>query len=165
LGLVILVMLILGYALLADAFAKLGPLLWIPIGAIAIANAAAAVKFRQYRSWLGGGVKAGFEAVAEYFTRDSTRGKSEREAVPRPIQRRVLARANHRCQFPKCEQQGRQRLDIHHVDMNPSNSRDEDNLIAVCPNHHREIHSDPDISMRQVRVWARRRARVTNSQN
>lgn len=158
LGLVIVLGILLGYAFFAGALKTHGILVWIGAGIFVAGNIAAAIKFPQYRRWLGIGVKYGFEAVADYFTGNSRAG-SERKAVPRPIQRRVVARANARCQYPRCQETGRARLDMHHIDMNPANSHDEENLILLCPNHHRQIHSDSDISTRQVRSWIRRPTR------
>ncbi|MBI2170523.1 MAG: HNH endonuclease [Chloroflexi bacterium] len=68
------------------------------------------------------------------------------------MRQKVLNRASGRCQYPGCPFRGR--LHVHHIDMNPSNSRDEENLIAVCPNHHDTIHKDTEVTQRQVRQWA-----------
>jgi len=156
LGLVIAVGVLIGYAYFANALKTHGPWLWIPIIAVIGGNIGAAIKFSWYRQWLGKGIKGSFEAVAEYFTGGSAQSSySERKAVPAALRRKIYSRARQKCQFPRCSELGSKRLDIHHIDMDPSNSADEDNLIAVCPNHHREIHNNSDHTTRRVRSWAR----------
>jgi hypothetical protein len=84
----------------------------------------------------------------------STEG-NRRKPIPAGVRRKIYKRARGRCQYPGCTVTDRGILDIHHVDMDPSNSLDEENLMAVCANHHRKIHDDADISIRQVRQWMR----------
>ena len=86
----------------------------------------------------------------------STEGRTRRP-VPAPLRRKIFIRAGGRCQFRGCSVKGATRLHIHHIDMDRSNSNDEDNLIAICPNHHHEIHNDPSVTTLQVRAWARGR--------
>ena len=88
----------------------------------------------------------------------------DRKAIPAPLRRKVYQRAGDRCQFPGCGVTGRQSLHIHHVDMNHDRSVDEDNLIVVCPNHHNDIRNDPEITIRQVRAWAKGRYISTRRQ-
>ena len=88
---------------------------------------------------------------------DNTDHWQERRAVPAGLRRKIYDRAKHRCQFPSCDVKGGKQLDVHHVNMDRSDSLDENNLIAVCPNHHREIHNSSAVTIPQVRNWARGR--------
>lgn len=154
LGFVIFFSLIVAYAVLATALDNYGLWVWVPIGLAAIAFLAALLRFPSFRGWFGAVVlKGGFEAVAELFSGGGGTF-SEREAVPPAMRQQIFRRANHRCQFPACRVSGRKNLDIHHIDMDSSNSKDNANLIAVCPTHHRQIHNEGTISTRQVRRWA-----------
>lgn len=157
LGLIIVFALLIGYGLFAGALKTHGQWLWIPLMLVLAGNIAAVIKFPKYRLWLGKNVKYGFEAVADNFT-NTGRKKSERKAVPPAIQKKVLTRASEACQFPDCQEKHRENLHIHHIDWKAKNSRDENNLIAVCPNHHNRIHRDrKTYTDSKVRSWARRR--------
>jgi len=85
----------------------------------------------------------------------------DRVTIPEPLKRKVYHRAGERCQFPGCSVTGPKGLHFHHVDMNREHSTDEDNLIVVCPNHHYDIHNNPEINIRQVRAWAKGSNRST----
>lgn len=168
LGMVVIVFLLLGYALFSDALRKYGPWLWIPVGVIVAGNVAAAVRFPQYRTLLSKVITVGFTAVAEVFSRDgSGRGEKwpERQTIPPARRQWVLQRAGGRCQYKGCSRE--RGLNVHHIDMDRSDPKNENNLIAVCPNHHSDLHNGSlGITSRQARAWAqgrylsRRRART-----
>lgn len=75
----------------------------------------------------------------------------KRTRIPRDVERQVIGRAQNRCQWVSCRITGN--LDIHHIDGNPSHHR-LNNLIYLCPNHHRAAHS---LGARkfQLQDWAR----------
>jgi hypothetical protein len=59
--------------------------------------------------------------------------KGHRTSIPTSVEKNVLARAHHCCQYPFCWHHDN--LQIHHIDKNPSN-HGYYNLIVLCPNHH-----------------------------
>lgn len=64
-------------------------------------------------------------------------GRTARDASPR--QRRVLHERDGHCRFPGCTQ--RRRLIPHHVQWwSRGGLTDLDNLVLVCPTHHRAVH-------------------------
>lgn len=64
-------------------------------------------------------------------------GRTARDASPR--QRRVLHERDRHCRFPGCTQ--RRRLIPHHVQWwSLDGLTDLDNLVLVCPTHHRAVH-------------------------
>lgn len=155
LGFLLIMGLLIAYGLFADALGEYGLWLWIPVIALIVVNIAAVVKSPAYRSWLGGIFKGGISAVAAYFApKDEREHAFKRKKVPPAMQQKIFQRANNRCQYPGCEETGRRNLEVHHINMDPSDKDDEDNLIVVCPNHHKKIHNT-DIAGRQVRNWAK----------
>jgi hypothetical protein len=70
--------------------------------------------------------------------------KKPRKPIPVDIQRKVFTRANNRCQWEHCPK--RDYLEIHHIDNNPANNN-LNNLICLCPDHHKRAHG------KAVRSW------------
>jgi len=63
----------------------------------------------------------------------------ERIPIPQGVKTDVLLRSKGKCEKCKTSLQGL-KPDIHHKNMNPSDNR-KANLIVLCPNCHRKIHS------------------------
>ena len=142
LGILIVFAALVAYALLADAARDKGAVVWIVVAAIGLGLILPATKFPGYRRWLESTIRGGFEAIAEIFSSPPPEGEftSERQAVKPGMRNWVIGRAQVRCQAPECEKRGRKNLHVHHIDMNHANSSDENNLIALCPDHHHEAH-------------------------
>lgn len=64
----------------------------------------------------------------------STRGISQRPAIPNPLKRRVLVEAGHRCAIPTCKQPTTEIAHI--VPWATCQKHEFENLIALCPNCH-----------------------------
>lgn len=61
---------------------------------------------------------------------------AEKRNIPMKLRRRVLMDAGHRCSMPRC--QSIVNIEIHHiVPFDKVQKHEYDNLIALCPNHHR----------------------------
>jgi hypothetical protein len=85
--------------------------------------------------------------------------KKSRKRVPDSVSKSVRDR-DKRCRFPKCLMRRESYADIHHIDQVNSNSDDPGNLILLCPNHHRRIHTlnrfpVDKAHIQQLRAWAR----------
>ena len=63
------------------------------------------------------------------------RKPSKDHVDPRAVARRIIPKGI--CQVPGCDEYGR---DIHHIDEDPYNNQ-VDNLIRLCPKHHRHSHN------------------------
>lgn len=58
--------------------------------------------------------------------------------APRWLRRQVLFKHRHECAFPGCEM--RRHLHLHHMTPWPLGPTDLDNLIPLCPFHHKLVH-------------------------
>jgi hypothetical protein len=75
-----------------------------------------------------------------------------RRAIPAHIRREVLAEAGYYCGNPTCRVMV-STLDIHHiVEVAEGGTNDPENLIALCPNCHRNYHSGP-ITQEDIQNW------------
>ena len=61
-----------------------------------------------------------------------------RPAIPRPLRRKVLVEAGHRCAIPTCRSTT---LEVHHITPYEKTKKHEfNNLIALCPTCHSRYH-------------------------
>jgi hypothetical protein len=149
-GLIISTGLVLAAIAICTAFQRYGFIVWFPVIGAGYGAAFVWGRYPRFRQ----GVQASAEAVLEFLGGMNMRQFDERRLVPRSMRSLVLDRAKNRCQFPGCTEARRSHLDIHHISeaVTPKFSRD--NLIAVCLDHHWEIHRRDDITDQQVRGWA-----------
>lgn len=100
-------------------------------------------RFPEFRRWI---LKKG-KSTTEKLITDG--GEPPREQVPGHIYRAVMARARGRCENPDCNSTVRPQ--IHHINQNNTDSADQRNLIALCPNCHTEVHRTNKFSFQQLR--------------
>lgn len=107
---------------------------------------------RCERTWQdGAGVRVELDATAIDLARcdaiivDDETGKRARTEIPPTTRRKVLERAEHRCQVPGCRSS--QHLDIHHIIRQADGgTHDLWSLIVLCSGHHR-LHHDGRLSI------------------
>jgi len=85
--------------------------------------------------------------------------KKSRKKVPASVSKTVQER-DKRCRFPKCRMRQESYPDIHHIDQDNTHSDDPGNLLLLCPNHHRRIHTlnrfpVSESHIKQLRAWGR----------
>jgi hypothetical protein len=62
-----------------------------------------------------------------------------RPTIPTDLKRQVLIESGHRCAIPQCRHSAN--VDVHHIiPWSECKKHDFDNLIALCPNCHRQVH-------------------------
>ncbi|MEK6888663.1 MAG: hypothetical protein AABW80_01000 [Nanoarchaeota archaeon] len=66
-------------------------------------------------------------------------GMKIREPVSGKIRRRVLEKANYKCQWKRCKVKSPMPLDVHHMNMKNYDNR-LSNFKVFCPTHHRMWH-------------------------
>ena len=134
------------FALIANWWKEHSTLGWIIVGILLVIVAFLAYRFASVRGWLGRqaksvATKAVFEPVA-----------SGREPLPPNKREEVLKRARFRCENGRCNYKGQPH--IHHIDGNNSHNN-LSNLVALCPNCHRQAH-DGVLTESQLYNWVRR---------
>jgi len=163
LGIILIFVLLIGYALLADAARDNGAWIWIVLVLILVGLILPALQYERYRQLLIATGKGTLSLLANFLQSSASTApeetKLDRVSVPPALRQKVMSRSNNRCCFPDCKTRGRKNLHVHHIDMDSSNSRNEDNLLALCPNHHSRAHNDHEITIRDVRSWSRGRYR------
>jgi hypothetical protein len=75
-------------------------------------------------------------------------GEPPREQIPRRLYDSIMARAGGHCENPDCKSDTRPH--IHHINQN-NGENDSRNLIALCPNCHRDAHHGNKFSFSQLR--------------
>ena len=151
LGILIIFAISIGYALIGDAARDKGAWIWLVVAAIGAGLILPARKVQRiprrsqevwyWGSWDPGQFRRG-NSDDEY--------KVEREQVAPGLRPDILIRANYECQVPWCQVRGRKHLHIHHIDMDRANSRDANNLIGECREHHQLLHQGKPVTMHQV---------------
>lgn len=79
----------------------------------------------------------GFKGLNSSDPYDAPTGK--RTPIPQSVKTAILIRSNGKCEKCKTSLKGLT-PDIHHKNLNPSDHR-KVNLLVICPNCHRKIHS------------------------
>jgi len=75
---------------------------------------------------------------------------NDRPAIPREIERQVLIEAGYKCAIPRCMHPT---TDIAHiVSYDESEDNSFENLIALCPNHHRMYDKEKKIDRKAIRI-------------
>lgn len=75
--------------------------------------------------------------------------RKSRAAIPAPLRRRILMESGFACAFPSCEFSD---VDVHHIrDYSIVLEHTYDNLISLCPNHHRRA-TQGKISQRDLQA-------------
>lgn len=96
-----------------------------------------------------------FEKMEESESQVFSGKKNPRIAIPDHIYAGVIERAQSKCQFferdKRKSEQGRctysvsrETLEVHHIDNDPSNSNNIENLILLCRNHHGVLQKEID---------------------
>ncbi|WP_332445533.1 HNH endonuclease [Dehalococcoides mccartyi] len=134
------------FALISDWWKTNAALGWIIIVIISSALFLIFIKFKSIRSRAFNAVKA----TAEKVIYDEN--VSSREPLPNSTRKEILKRSNYKCENHDCKYTGIPH--IHHIDMKNSNNR-LSNLIALCPNCHRDAHHG-NITASQCRNWVKR---------
>ncbi|WP_148184968.1 HNH endonuclease signature motif containing protein [Dehalococcoides mccartyi] len=135
------------FALISDWWKTNATLGWTIILVVSAIIIFVFIRFRSVRSKAGQVVKS----TAEKIIYDSTE-IHRREPVPNKMRKRVLERAENRCENHDCNYTGIP--EIHHIDDNNSNN-DPRNLIALCRNCHGDAHHG-NIIASQCRNWVKR---------
>ncbi len=75
---------------------------------------------------------------------------TNRPAIPADLKRRVLIEAGHRCSIPACRHMD---IDVHQIiPWETSREHRYENLIALCPNCHRQAHKE-EIDKKSLRIY------------
>jgi hypothetical protein len=131
------------FALILGWWQKHAAIGWTIIGIIVVVFAFSLYRFPRFRSWV---FKKGENASKKVVFTDEAPG---REPIPQNLYNRIIQHANYRCQNPDCKYQGKP--EIHHINQNNRDNRFW-NLIALCPNCHKDAHSGR-FSFSQLRNW------------
>jgi len=118
---------------------------WSIIGVIIAALVYALYRFQGFRNRVLKITKNIFEKIA------FTRSFSGREPIPTALYKQVMSRANGRCQNPDCPYHSKP--EVHHINHNNADNV-LINLIALCPNCHRDAH-EGRYTFSQLRSWLR----------
>jgi len=78
--------------------------------------------------------------------------RRSRERVPERLRTQLFYYASFECSCPKCREDIG--LEVHHIDFDPSNNS-LDNLIVLCPSHHKKAHANR-ISQKELRMHKER---------
>jgi len=116
---------------------------WTIIGIIIAAFVFSLYRFPGFRNWI---FKQGVSASKKAVFTDEAPG---REPIPKNLYNKVMQRADNRCQNPDCRYQGKP--EVHHINQNNRDNRLW-NLIALCPNCHKDAHAGR-FSFSQLRNW------------
>jgi len=153
-GVTVLIVAVVVVAVFVQKVEEVGVWLWLVPLALVVAAGYLAYRYPSVRTGLRETGVFLANAVGEVFRDEGTsKRKAERTAIPAAMRQAVMARAHNRCQYKGCSVSNKRMLDIHHIDMNPTNSDDPSNLLVVCGNHHKALHSEGR-SKAQVRGWA-----------
>jgi hypothetical protein len=159
LGILIIFGILIAYALLADAAKDKGGWVWLVVAVVVIGLMLPAIKSDGYRRALKNLSLGSLSALGSIMeaNKGNSGGEStlDRRPIPRALRQKILSTANNRCRFPGCQVRGRKNLHVHHIDMDPEKEPHEPDLIAFCPEHHQAAHHDQNVTIRQVRAWAR----------
>ncbi len=118
---------------------------WCIFGVIIVGFVFVLVRYPRFRNWvLVKGRTAGENLIFENPVYD-------REAVPLEKYSELMSRAGTHCQNPDCTYPGKPH--VHHIDQDSRNNN-LSNLIALCPNCHKDAH-DGKYSFSQLRNWTR----------
>ncbi|MCF7635545.1 MAG: HNH endonuclease [Dehalococcoides mccartyi] len=134
------------FALISDWWQTNAVLGWIISILILAALAFIFIRFKSVRSKAFSAVKSTTEKVI--FDEEV----SSREPLPNGVRKEIMTRSNYRCENHDCKFKGIPH--IHHIDMKNSNNH-LSNLIALCPNCHRDAHRG-NITASQCRNWVKR---------
>ena len=118
---------------------------WTIVGVIIVSFLFSLYRFPAFRGWV---FKKGVSTSKKVIFTDEAPG---REPIPQNLYNRIMQHANNRCQNPDCKYQGKP--EIHHINQNNRDNRFW-NLIALCPNCHKDAHSGR-FSFSQLRNWTR----------
>jgi len=154
-GLIVLFVAIVVVAVFVQKVEEVGAWLWLIPAALVIAAGYLAYRYPTIRTGLQEIGVFLANAVGEVFkSEEASKRKAERIAIPAAMRQTVMARAKNRCQYKGCNVINTKMLEIHHIDLNPANSDDPSNLIVVCGNHHKLLHSEGRCKA-EVKRWAR----------
>lgn len=79
-----------------------------------------------------------------------TKTASDRPKIPAAIRRAVLVESGHKCAIPRCDHGD---VDIHHiVPWETCGKHEYQNLISLCPNHHRKAHKG-EIDRKSLKIY------------
>lgn len=133
-------------ALIMDWWKTNAILGWTIIGVVAVMTGFLLYKSSRFRS----SIKNVATSTANKLVFET--GVNEREPLPPQARHEVMRRAKHKCENQDCSYS--RTLHIHHIDMDNSNNR-LFNLIALCPNCHKDAHNGY-ITSTQCRNWVNR---------
>ncbi|ADJ26107.1 HNH endonuclease [Dehalogenimonas lykanthroporepellens BL-DC-9] len=133
-------------ALIMDWWKANAVLGWTIIGIVAVSTGFFLYKSGRFRASIKNATKS--TATKLVFENEA----NEREPLPPQVRQEVMRRAKHRCENEECSYS--RTLHIHHIDMDNSNNR-LFNLIALCPNCHKDAHNGY-ITSTQCRNWVNR---------
>jgi len=154
-GIVVIFAAIVAVAVFVQKVEEVGTWLWLIPAALVIAAGYLAYRYPTVRTGLGDIGVFLANAVGEVLkSQDASKRKAERIAIPAAMRQTVMARAKNRCQYRGCGVTNTKMLEIHHIDMIPANSDDPSNLIVMCGNHHKLLHSEGRCKA-EVQRWAR----------
>lgn len=77
-------------------------------------------------------------------------GTRRRPAVPKRVQREVLLEAGYRCTIPRCMTHTTDTAHI--VPWSKSHDNSRENLIALCPTHHRIYDKEKKIDLKAIKI-------------
>ena len=140
---VILVLLVVAFALIADWWEENLALGWLIITVALIALIAAFIGIRRFRAT----VKKSAKNVTQRIIYEDE--VLSREPVPGYKRREVMKRAKYRCENIGCNKKDKPH--IHHVDMK-NNNNDWNNLCVLCPECHTQAHRGKYTGI-QIRNW------------
>ncbi len=143
-GLVFIVIFLL--ALILDWWEEHTTIGWTILGILVALFMFSLYKFPKFRSWV---VRKSISVGKKVVYEDST---PAREPIPPSLYNKVMHRANYHCENPDCK--NKTKPEIHHINKNNSDHRIW-NLIALCPNCHKEAHNTDKFSHSQLRNFVR----------
>ena len=146
LGILIVFAALIAYALLADTAKDKGTWVWLIVALAALGLALPTVKYPGYRRLLGFLIRGGFDGVSELVSSPNPERSLDRQPVPRAL----------RYKSPSLFHEWSQNLHVHHIDMDPGKPARENNLIALCAEHHQQAHHNREVTIPQVRSWKSR---------
>lgn len=134
------------FSLISDWWKTNATLGWIILTLILAILVFVFIRFKSVRSKAFSAVKS----TAEKVIYDEQ--ASSREPLQSGTRKEIMKRSNYRCENNDCKYKGIPH--IHHIDMKNSNNN-LSNLIALCPNCHRDAHHGK-ITTSQCRNWVKR---------